>query len=103
MPCSCASLPADREWKREEYATEIPRAIVCTCYVSIGGCPGTTKDGSCGYRSPGGYTAESGACLTMLSADGVVASQAGDGRLTSPPTRDREAAHRQLTSAVGAL
>ena len=31
----------------------------------------TGSDGSCGYRGPNGNTAESGACLIMMAADGV--------------------------------
>ena len=36
----------------------------------------TGSDGSCGYRSPGGNTAESGACLIMMAADGVSSTHA---------------------------
>jgi PKD repeat protein len=36
----------------------------------------TGSDGSCGYRAPNGNTAESGACLIMMAADGVSSTHA---------------------------
>lgn len=38
--------------------------------------PGTGNDGSCGYRWPGGNEAETGACLIMMSEDGMAKTDA---------------------------